>query len=82
MELPSALFSHSTQNFSRKKFPIFFPKKISLKKFLIFSQNFFSNFQETELLYIFLILFLYFGKVIFITSACLELEAYSEPWSI
>ena len=39
MELPSALFSLSPQNFSIKKFLIFFPKKSTLKKFLIFSQK-------------------------------------------
>ena len=63
MELPSALFSLSPQNFSIKKFLIFFPKKSTLKKFLTFSQKspqFSGNrnpekvliFQEVELCYI------------------------------
>ena len=57
-----------------EKFILFFSKKPVLKKFLIF-----SNFQEMELSYIFFKkFFLYFGKGIFRTLACLELEAYSE----
>ena len=41
------------QNFSLKNFLYFFLKKPALKKFLIFSQKNFTNFQEAELSYIF-----------------------------
>ena len=47
MQRPNALFGLSPQNFSL----IFFLKKSDLKKFLIFSQKSYSNFQETELSY-------------------------------
>ena len=52
MQRHDALSGLSPQNFSLKKFLIFFSKKPDLKKFLIFSQKSFSNFQETELSYI------------------------------
>ena len=39
LKRPSALSSLSSQNFSLKKFLIFFLKKAHLKKFLIFSQK-------------------------------------------
>ena len=48
MQVPGALCSLSTQNFSLKKI-IFFIKKPALKKFLIFSEKSISNFQEMEL---------------------------------
>ena len=54
--LPSALSGRNPQNFPLKNCLYFFLKKPALKKFLIFSYIyiFFSNFQETELSYIFL----------------------------
>ena len=62
----------SSQNFSLKKFLIFFPKKPALKKFLIFSQKKLSNFQEKEFSYI-------MRKVYSEPCHTLESQAYSEP---
>ena len=50
MEHPRALSDLSLQTFSLQEFLIFFPKKITLKKFLIFSQKkSFLIVWETEL---------------------------------
>ena len=43
------LFGLNPQNFSLKKFLIFFPKTNCSEKFLIFSQKSFSSFHKTEL---------------------------------
>ena len=50
------------------------------KKFLIFSQKSLSNFQETELSYIFFKkFFLYFRKGLFRTRSMFRTLVYSEP---
>ena len=50
MEHPRALSGLSLQTFSLQEFLIFFPKKITLKKFIIFSQKkSFLIVWETEL---------------------------------
>ena len=50
------------------------------KSFSYFLEKSFSNFQGTELSYIFFKkVFLYFGKGIFRILTYLELEAYSKP---
>ena len=51
-QLPSELSGLSPQTFSQKRFLKFFPKNTCSEKVYIFSQNFFSNFLETELSYI------------------------------
>ena len=74
-QLLGALFDLSPQNLSLKRFFIFFVKKTCSEKVsYIFSKKSFSNFQETELSYIFLKIFFSYisGKV----------EAYSETWYI
>ena len=60
----------SPENSFLKKFLIIFPKKLTLKIFLIFSQKIFSDILETELSYIFLKkVFLMFQEMkIFITK--------------
>ena len=79
MELSSALSGLSPHNFSLKRFFIFFPKKPAVKKFVTVSHTSFSNFQKTELFYIyFRMFFLYFGKGIFRTRSIFRTLIYPE----
>ena len=65
-------FRLQSSKFFPKKFLIFFPKKLALKKFLILSQKNVSNFQEMELSYI-------QKPYIFITTSILRTLVYLEP---
>ena len=83
MQSTGALFGLSPQTFSLKIITLFLKKTCSKKVSYIFSKKTFLIFRKRN----FLIcshkkFFFYFGKGIFRTLACLELEAYSEPYYI
>ena len=86
MQQTSALFDISPDNFSLKKFLIFFLKNPALKKSLLFLKKSFSDFQKTELSYIFFKkVFLIFRETyiqipgIFRTKSIFSTLVYSEP---
>ena len=86
MEQPSAIFKPKLEKITKsdisgKGIFLYFRNRKSQENSLYFKKRNFLKFQETELSYIFLRFFLYFGKEIFRTLAYLDLEAYSEPES-